>query len=79
MKVSDLQINLLQRRLQTTWSQSSPCEIFIFPDGERRVRLEKCSDEDVIIVQTFSPHPIPHYGVIFSGDAAKEAVPITKQ
>ncbi|MEK7186265.1 MAG: ribose-phosphate pyrophosphokinase [Patescibacteria group bacterium] len=53
----------------------SPCEIFIFPDGERRVRLEEnVVDEDVIIVQTFSPHPDTHImELFFLVDAAKRS------
>lgn len=53
----------------------SPCEIFVFPDGERRVRiLENVVDEDVVIVQTTSPSPDTHYmELFFLVDAAKRS------
>ena len=53
----------------------SPCEIFIFPDGERRIRvLDKVLDEDVVIVQTTSPLPDKNYmELFFLVDAAKRA------
>ncbi len=51
----------------------SPCEIFIFPDGERRIRiLEKVVDENVVIIQTTSPLPDKNYmELFFLVDAAK--------
>ncbi len=53
----------------------SPCEIFIFPDGERRVRiLENVVDEDVVIIQTTSPNPDTYYiELFFLVDAAKRS------
>ena len=53
----------------------SPCEIFIFPDGERRIRiLEKVVDEEVVIVQTTSPLPDKNYmELFFLVDAAKRS------
>lgn len=44
----------------------SPVEIFIFPDSERRIRIEdNVVDEDVIIVQTTSPNPNDHFMELF--------------
>lgn len=53
----------------------SSCEIFIFPDGERRIRiLDKVLDEDVVIVQTTSPVPDKNYmELFFLVDAAKRS------
>lgn len=53
----------------------SPCEIFIFPDGERRIRiLEKVVDENVVIIQTTSPLPDKNYmELFFLVDAAKRS------
>lgn len=53
----------------------SPCEIYIFPDGERRIRIEEnVVDEDVIIVQTTSPVPDTHImELFFLVDAAKRS------
>lgn len=53
----------------------SPCEIFVFPDGERRIRiLEKVVDENVVIIQTTSPLPDKNYmELFFLVDAAKRS------
>lgn len=53
----------------------SPVEIFLFPDGERRVRLEETVlDEDVIIVQSTST-PVDHnyMELFFLIDSAKRS------
>jgi len=53
----------------------SPVEIFIFPDGERRIRLEETVlDEDVVIVQPTTPPTDTHYFELFLlADAAKRS------
>jgi len=53
----------------------SPVEIFIFPDGERRIRLEvPVLDEDVVIVQPTNPPTDTHYFELFLlADAAKRS------
>ena len=53
----------------------SDTEIFIFPDGERRVRiLENVVDEDVVVVETTSPLPDSHYmELFFLVDAVKRS------
>lgn len=53
----------------------SPLEIFIFPDGERRITIEeRVVDEDVVIVQTTSPDPDTSYmELFFLVDAAKRS------
>src|SRR3989344_2603128 len=53
----------------------SDTEIFIFPDGERRVRiLENVVDEDVVVIQTTSPNPDTNYiELFFLVDAAKRS------
>ncbi|OGH21545.1 MAG: hypothetical protein A2958_02335 [Candidatus Levybacteria bacterium RIFCSPLOWO2_01_FULL_38_13] len=53
----------------------SDTEIFIFPDGERRVRiLENVVDEDVVVIQTTSPNPDTYYiELFFLVDAAKRS------
>lgn len=53
----------------------SPVEIFIFPDGERRVQIqERVVDEDVIIVQPTTPPVDTHYfELFFLSDAAKRS------
>lgn len=44
----------------------SPLEIFIFPDGERRVRsINRVVDEDTLIVQSTSPNPDTAYMELF--------------
>lgn len=44
----------------------SPVEIFTFPDGERRIRIEEnVVNEDVVIVQTTSPNPNDHFMELF--------------
>ena len=44
----------------------SPLEIFIFPDGERRVRvIDKVVDEDTVVVQSTSPNPDTSYMELF--------------
>lgn len=53
----------------------SPVEIFLFPDGERRVRLEEnVVDEDVVIVQSTST-PVDHnyMELFFLIDSAKRS------
>lgn len=53
----------------------SPVEIFIFPDGERRIQLqESVLDEDVVIVQPTTPPTDTHYFELFLlADAAKRS------
>jgi ribose-phosphate pyrophosphokinase len=53
----------------------SPSEIFIFPDGERRVQVqENVVDEDVIIVQpTTPPVDTNYFELFFLADAAKRS------
>jgi ribose-phosphate pyrophosphokinase len=53
----------------------SPTEIFIFPDGERRIQIpDKVVDEDVVVVQSTSPKPDTHYmELFFLVDAAKRS------
>ncbi len=44
----------------------SPLEIFIFPDGERRVRVvDRVVDEDTVVVQSTSPTPDVYYMELF--------------
>lgn len=52
-----------------------PREIFIFPDGERRIRLEESVvDEHVVIVQPTSPPVDTHYFELFLlSDAVKRS------
>ncbi len=53
----------IARQLNTSLS---PLEIFIFPDGERRVRvIDKVVDEDCVIIQSTSPNPDTHYMELF--------------
>jgi len=56
-------------------SSVSPSEIFIFPDGERRVQIqEKVVDQDVVIVQpTTPPTEIHYFELFFLADAAKRS------
>lgn len=53
----------------------SPREIFVFPDGERRIRVEeRVVDEDTIIVQPTSPPVDRHYmELLFLADALKRS------
>ena len=53
----------------------SPREIFIFPDGERRIQIqENVVDEDVIIIQTTSTPVDQNYlELFFLIDAAKRS------
>lgn len=53
----------------------SPVEIFIFPDGERRIQIqESVLDQDVVIVQPASP-PVDtnYFELFFLADAAKRS------
>ncbi len=53
----------------------SPVEIFIFPDGERRIQIqESVLDQDVLIVQPASP-PVDtnYFELFFLADAAKRS------
>jgi len=44
----------------------SPLEIFIFPDGERRVRvIDRVVNEDTVVVQSTSPNPDTAYMELF--------------
>ena len=44
----------------------SPVEIFVFPDGEKRIRIqERVVDEDTIIVQSASIPPDENYMELF--------------
>src|SRR5260221_598900 len=54
---------------------TSPLEVHVFPDGEKRVRvLEKVVDEDVVIVQpTAPPVDINYMELFFLSDAAKRS------
>jgi ribose-phosphate pyrophosphokinase len=53
----------------------SPAEIFIFPDGERRIQIqENVVDEDVVIVQpTTPPVDTSYFELFFLADAAKRS------
>ncbi len=53
----------------------SPVEIFIFPDGERRIQLqERVVDEDVVIVQpTTTPVDTSYFELYLLSDAAKRS------
>lgn len=53
----------------------SPVEIFIFPDGERRIRIEESVlNEDVVIIQSTSTPVDTHYFELFLlADAAKRS------
>ncbi len=53
----------------------SPAEIFIFPDGERRIQIQdRVIDEDVIIVQpTTPPVDTSYFELFFLADAAKRS------
>lgn len=53
----------------------SPREIFIFPDGERRIQIqENIINEDVVIVQPTTPPVDTHYfELFFLADAAKRS------
>lgn len=53
----------------------SPVEIFIFPDGERRIQIqENVVDEDVVIVQpTTPPVDTSYFELFFLADAAKRS------
>ncbi len=53
----------------------SPSEIFIFPDGERRIQIqENVVDEDVVIVQpTTPPVDTSYFELFFLADAAKRS------
>lgn len=53
----------------------SPLEVFIFPDGEKRIRiLDKVLDEDVVVVQsTSSPTDINYMELFFIIDALKRS------
>lgn len=47
-------------------SDLSPLEIYVFPDGEKRVRvLEKVVDEECVVVQPTSPEPDKSYMELF--------------
>lgn len=53
----------------------SPVEIFVFPDGERRIRIEESVvDEDVVIVQSTATPVDQHYmELFFLIDSAKRS------
>jgi len=53
----------------------SPIEIFLFPDGEKRIRIqEKVLDEDCVIVQSASTPPDENYMELFIAiDALKRS------
>jgi len=53
----------------------SPSEIFIFPDGERRIQVqERVVDEDVVIIQpTSSPVDTNYFELFLLADAAKRS------
>lgn len=53
----------------------SPSEIFVFPDGERRIQIQdNVVDEDVIIIQpTTPPAEIHYFELFFLADAAKRS------
>lgn len=53
----------------------SPSEIFIFPDGERRIQIQdSVVDEDVVIIQpTTPPAEIHYFELFFLADAAKRS------
>lgn len=53
----------------------SPAEIFVFPDGERRIQIQDIVvDEDVVIVQPTTPVVDTHYfELFFLADAAKRS------
>jgi len=53
----------IARQLNTSLS---PLEIFIFPDGERRIRVvNRVVDEDTVVVQSTSPNPDTAYMELF--------------
>ncbi|MEK7605716.1 MAG: ribose-phosphate pyrophosphokinase [Patescibacteria group bacterium] len=53
----------------------SPSEIFVFPDGERRIQIQDTVvDEDVVIIQpTTPPAEIHYFELFFLADAAKRS------
>lgn len=53
----------------------SPSEIFIFPDGERRIQVqERVVDEDIVIIQpTSSPVDTNYFELFLLADAAKRS------
>jgi len=53
----------IARQLNTSLS---PLEIFIFPDGERRVRvIDRVVNEDTVVIQSTSPMPDVYYMELF--------------
>lgn len=53
----------------------SPLEIFIFPDGERRIRaIDKVVGQDTVVVQSTSPNPdVAYMELFFIVDALKRS------
>ncbi|MDP2585588.1 MAG: ribose-phosphate pyrophosphokinase, partial [Candidatus Levybacteria bacterium] len=57
---------LAQKVAKNLGLQLSGLEIFVFPDGEKRIRiLDKVLDEDVVVVQSTSPEPDKSYMELF--------------
>jgi len=65
---------LAQSIAQALGHELSPLEIFIFPDGERRIRLlEKVVDEDAVIVQpTSTPGDVNYMELFFIANALQK-------
>ena len=57
---------LAQKIAKNLGLQLSGLEVFVFPDGEKRIRiLDKVLDEDVVVVQSTSPEPDKSYMELF--------------
>ena len=68
-------VSLAEKIASALGTSVSPREIFIFPDGERRVQLqENVVDEDVVLVQsTATPADTNYMELFFLCDAAKRS------
>ncbi|OGH25091.1 MAG: hypothetical protein A3B47_03280 [Candidatus Levybacteria bacterium RIFCSPLOWO2_01_FULL_39_24] len=57
---------LAQKIAEKLGQDLSPLEIYVFPDGEKRIRvLERVTDEDCVVVQPTSPEPDKSYMELF--------------
>ena len=53
----------------------SPSEIFVFPDGERRIQIQDTVvDEDVVIIQPTTPPAEIHYFELFFWQTRRKEV-----
>lgn len=66
---------LAEKLAEALGTHLSPCEVFVFPDGERRVRVEtNVLDQQVVIVQsTSTPVDTNYMELFFMVDSAKRS------